>query len=172
MPVAPGKATKSQMQEVELKDNILRPDAPIVRCRIVYMGNNRNRSVALPGQIQVQKIQTGFDAEDHATYEESKSAIQEGIQNYDFSSHDILGKIITERLMPQDAGPELASKPFAFCEHIDHIRWFYEQKTDDGAKEFRILADRADQPIIQDHIRRFMASRARQENEFAEVANR
>lgn len=172
MPVAPGKASKSQMQEVELKDNILRPEAPIVRCRIVYMGNNRNRSVARPGQIQVNKIQVGFDAEDHPVYEETKSAIQEGTQNYDFSSHDILGKIISERLMPQDTGPELAGKPFAFCEHLSHIQWFYDQKTDDGAKEFRILADRNDQALIQDFIRKATANRMKEENEFAEVASR
>ncbi len=172
MPVAPGKASKAQMQEVVLSDSIMRPEAPIVRCRIVYMGNNRNRSVALRGQIQVQNIQTGFDEKNEPIFETSKSAIEEGTQNYDFSSHDALGRIIAERLMAQESGPELAGKPFAFCEHIDHIRWFYEQKTDDGAKEFKILADRADQPIIQDHIRRFMASRAREENEFAEVASR
>jgi len=172
MPVAPSKAAKSPFTEVELGTNILRPESPIVRCRIVYMGNNKNRSVTRPGQMQVQKIQTGFDAEDKPTFEEAKAAIDEGMQSYDFSSHDSLGRIITERLMPAEAGPELAGKPFTYSEHLGHIRWFYMQQTADGAKEFRVLADRKDQPIIQDYVRRFMRSQQEDEKSYDEVASR
>ena len=171
MPVAPGKA-RQQSQEVELGDNILKPDIPMVRCRIVYMGNNRNRSVALGGQVHVEKIQTGFDEKDQPVYEEIRKPISEGIQNYDFSSHDSLGRLITDRIMGQGAKPELIGKPFAWCEHIDHIRWFHLQKTEDGAKEFRVMANAEDQPLIQDHVRRFISSRARAESDFEQIASR
>lgn len=173
MPVRPDKApatVSQQFAEVELGENIMRPENPIVRCRIVYMGNNRNRSLALRGQILQQNIQTGFDDEGKPVMEILKSAVDEGMQNYDFSSHDAVGKIILERMMPQDAGPELAGKPFAYCEHIQHIREFYLMKTHDGQPEFKVLANRADQPIIQDYVRRFMRSQAGQEQQFAEVA--
>jgi len=170
-PVAAGKA-KMQAAEVELGDNTLRPEAPMVRCRVVYMGNNRNRSVALPGQVQVTKTQTGFDEKDQPTYEEVRRAIDEGIQSYDFSSHDSIGRIIPERIMAPESGNEYTGKPFAWCEHIDHIRWFHLQRTADGAKEFRVLASRADQPLIQDHVRRFMSSRERQDSDFENIASR
>jgi hypothetical protein len=171
MPVAPGKA-KMQSAEVELGDNTLRPEIPMVRCRVVYMGNNRSRSVALPGQVHVEKVQTGFDVDEKPTYEETRRPIQDGIQNYDFSSHDTLGRLIPERIMAPDSGPDYAGKPFAFCEHIDHIRWFHLQRTEDGAKEFRVLASRQDQPIIQDHVRRFISSKARTESDFEAIASR
>mgnify|MGYP001586675192 CR=1 FL=1 len=169
MPVAPGKA-KMQSAEVELGDNTLKPEVPMVRCRVVYMGNNRGRSVALPGQVHVERIQTGFDEKEQPTYEENRRAVADGIQSYDFSSHDVLGRLIAERIMAPDT--EHAGKPFAWCEHIDHIRWFHLQRTEDGAKEFRVLANRADQPIIQDHVRRFISSKQQAEGNFEAIASR
>ena len=171
MPVAPGKA-KLQSAEVELGDNTLRPETPMVRCRIVYMGNNRGRSVALSGQVHVERIQTGFDDQDKPTYEETRRAVADGIQSYDFSSHDVLGRLIADRIMAQESGQEYAGKPFAWCEHIDHIRWFHLQRTEDGAKEFRVLASRQDQPIIQDHVRRFISGKQRTESDFEAIASR
>lgn len=171
MPVAPGKG-KLQNAEVELGDNTLRPEAPMVRCRVVYMGNNRGRSVSLPGQVHVEKVQTGFDDKEQPTYEESRRAVQDGHQAYDFSSHDTLGRIIAERIMSPESGQDYAGKPFAWCEHIDHIRWFHLQRTEDGSKEFRVLANRQDQPIIQDHVRRFISSKARTESDFEQIASR
>lgn len=171
MPVAPGKA-KLQSAEVELGDNTLKPEAPMVRCRVVYMGNHRGRSVALPGQVHVERIQTGFDEKEQPTYEENRRAVQDGIQSYDFSSHDVLGRLIAERTMAPESGQEYAGKPFAWCEHIDHIRWFHLQRTEDGAKEFRVLANRADQPIIQDHVRRFISSKQQAEGNFEAIASR
>ena len=170
MPIAPNKATKTPFAEVELGDNILKPEAPIVRCRIVYMGNNRNRSVARTGHIQIQRIQTGFDEKNEPVFETVKTAIDEGIQNYDFASHDALGRLIEQRLMPVEAGPEIAGKPFAYCEHLGHIRWFYLQTTVDGAREFKVLAERKDQPLIQDYVRRFMRAQQEDEKTFQEVA--
>ena len=171
MPVAPGKA-KIQSAEVELGDNTLRPVAPMVRCRVVYMGNNRGRSVALPGQVHVERIQTGFDEKEQPTFEEVRRAVSEGIQSYDFSSHDSIGRLIADRIMSPDAGPDFTGKPFAWCEHIDHIRWFHLQRTEDGAKEFRVLANRQDQPIIQDHVRRFISGKQRTESDFEQIASR
>ena len=171
MPVAPGKA-KMQSAEVELGDNTLKPEVPMVRCRVVYMGNNRGRSVALTGQVHVEKVQTGFDADEKPTFEEIRRPVSEGIQNYDFSSHDTLGRLIPERIMAPESGQDFAGKPFAWCEHFDHIRWFHLQRTEDGAKEFRVLASRADQPIIQDHVRRFVSSKASQESNFEQIASR
>lgn len=171
MPVAPGKA-KLQAAEVELGDNTLRPETPMVRCRVVYMGNNRGRSVSLPGQVHVERIQTGFDDQEKPVYEEVRRSVPDGHQAYDLSSHDALGRIIADRIMSPDAGQEYAGKPFAWCEHIDHIRWFHLQRTADGAKEFRVLANRQDQPIIQDHVRRFMSSRQQADRDFEETASR
>ena len=171
MPVAPGKA-KFQSAEIELGDNTLRPEAPMVRCRVVYMGNNRGRSVALPGQVHVERIQTGFDDKEQPTFEERRRPVGEGVQSYDFSSHDSLGRLIHDRIMSPDVGPDFTGKPFAWCEHIDHIRWFHLQRTNDGAKEFRVLANRADQPIIQDHVRRFISSKQQEDTNFEAIASR
>jgi hypothetical protein len=164
MPVPVDK--KRQPVEVELTDAQMRPEAPIIRCRIVYRGANKNRSVALPGQIQIAKMQVGFDEKNEPIFEEMKSAISEGMQNYDFASHDSMGKLITQRMCPAEVGAELAGKPFAFCEHIDHIRWFYLQRMADGSREFSVLASREDQPIIQDAVRRFNRAAQEQDNMF------
>ena len=171
MPVAPGKA-KIQSAEIELGDNTLRPEIPMVRCRVVYMGNHRGRSVSLPGQVHVERIQTGFDDKEQPTFQEMRRPVNDGIQAYDFSSHDSIGRLIAERIMSPDVNPELTGKPFAWCEHIDHIRWFHLQRTADGAKEFRVLANRADQPIIQDYVRRFMSSKQQEDTNFEAIASR
>jgi len=169
MPVVASKAPL--MQEIELSENIMRPEAPIVKCRIVYMGNNRNRSVCLPGQLQIQHIQTGTDKDGEPVSETIKSAIDEGMQTYDFSSHDSRGRLIEARLMPDTAGKELAGKPFAYSEHLGHIRHFYLEKTADGAKEFKVLAEKKDQHVIQDYVRQFISRQQRDEKDLAEVAS-
>lgn len=103
---------------------------------VVYKGAARNRRVAFPGRIYVSAIELE-GGKQHIT----KEASNEGIQAYDFATHDLAGRIIKSRLFPNAPRtmPELKNKPFSPCEHPEHLRRFMRAKNAAGEMEYEVL---------------------------------
>ena len=161
----PRKVTNEEaMQEVPLDAGVIRAERPIIQCKIVYLGAMKNKSLALPGRIVTETFERQGEAPQVV-----KSVSDSGMTCYDFSTHGIDGRLITERQMPDSAAAHLRGRQYVTCEHIEHLQAFFLLKGADGEREFEVLAKPEDRATIQEHIRRSMRSRRQQEALFQEV---
>lgn len=183
------KSTAGPVLEVGLPENVLRHDMPIVRARVVYLGAGTGHSVSMPGQVSetyiedddgtVEKPERIKDKETgewvltgkQVRYTVIKEAIANGISQYDFSTLDSRGRIITDRLMPDTAEPsKVRGRPFTWVEHVGHLRNFELARDRDNDKLYYIMARPEVIPLISDHIRKSERARRQQDALFAEVA--
>ena len=134
---------------VPVRDDVVRPQVPIILCRVVYLGPARNKSVALPGRIMIEE----FEQEAGGAKERVKEAVEAGISSYDFSSHDSRGRVIAERTMPDTSPANLKGRPFAAVEHLEHVRYFYLHRDEAQNKEFEVLARPEDMQRLREYIR-------------------
>jgi hypothetical protein len=161
-----------------LPDAVLSPKLPILRCRVVYLGAMRNKSVALPGQIYVEYVEDPdgpVERRDPETgeprrYAELKDAVDTGISTYDFSSHDQRGRLIRVRQAPDHLPSEVRGKPYVWCEHIGHLRYFHLARGPGGEREFHVMLTPEQLPILQDYIRRTARARRQQQAFYDQVA--
>lgn len=169
MPKHPDPNTPSnvlEFAEQPLPEATLRPVIPIVPARVVYLGAARNKTVSLPGRILTETYE-----DTDGTVHVIKTAVDEGITQYDFATHDSRGRLIRERLMPDSAAAPLRGKPWGYIEHMDHIRHFYLARGPSNEKEFEVMVKPEHQTLVQDYIRRSARARAQQEALFNDVVN-
>ncbi len=123
---------------------------------VVYMGAARNKSVALVGRVYVSEMETGELNEDQTPrmYVE-KSVSPEGIQAYDFATHDIVGRLIRARQVPKKRpyDDRLWGKPFSHCEHAEHLRQFLRMRNAAREREFELLIPPKMRQVFYDYVR-------------------
>ena len=168
------KLTEEQqvaIAEVPLPREATRLDVPLVRCRVVYTGPARNKSVALSGSVSEEFVEEegGPDIRDIVTVVEGervirpkvagrlyKQAVPTGTANYDFSTHDQHGQLIRSRLMPNTVSANLRGKAWTWVEHLGHVREFelglVDHETGKRVKEFEVLVP----PDKTDIVMRFI----------------
>ena len=101
----------------------------------------------------------------------TKTVSPEGNTSYDFTTHDTRGQLIRSRLMPDTAPVNVRGKPFAMCEHIEHLRHFFQARGANGEKEFMVMAKPSDMDTLLTFIKRSERNRRQQEALFAEVVS-
>ena len=179
---APEAKTKTSRdvgaREVALQDDVLRPDMPLVRCRVVYMGSSKSMSVPLVGSVDEEFTEDPDGPVERPNrqgvvrrYRVFRKASDAGITGYDFSSHDSMGEIIRSRQVPNSpAFPErMRGRPFVWCEHVGHVRAFF-QRQKDGSREFEILVPPEHLGVVQAYIRKSERGVRQQEQLFREIA--
>jgi len=189
-PVIKATATSGVVAEVGLPQTILKSEMPIIRARVVYLGPSESHSVAFGGQVHETYLEDeegtverrdrdGHEADGTVIpgkmrrYTVLKQAVDNaGTTQYDFSTRDSLGRIITERLMPDSASEKLRGRPFAWCEHVGHLRRFYMARDERNENLYFIMVRPEQIPIVQEHIRRSERARRQQESLFSEVSGR
>jgi len=163
--------------EVELPEETLRPGMPIVRARVVYLGPGEAHSISFGGQIHETFIEDaegpverrdrdGHDAEGNVIqgtmrrYTVLKAATMSGTTQYDFALRDTRGHFIHERMMPKES--KYAGRPFAWCEHLGHLRRFFLAKDERREQLYKVMARPEHLQLVSDNIRR--TERARKAN--------
>lgn len=165
------EARAAAVTEVPLPEEATRLDVPLVRCRVIYLGAARNKSVAMTGTVSEEFFEEegGPDVRDFVTVKDGervirpgvhgrlfKEAVDSGITSYDFSTHDARGQVIRSRLMPDTAPAHLRGKPFLWVEHLGHVRQFKMGPKDPGTgkrvKEYELLVP----PETRDVVARFI----------------
>jgi hypothetical protein len=123
---------------------------------VVYMGAARNKSVALVGRVYVNETETGEMNEDGSPrmYVE-KTVSPEGIQAYDFATHDTAGRLIRSRMVPKRKpyDDRLWGKPFSYCEHAEHLRMFLRMRNQAREREFELLIPPKMRQAFYDYVR-------------------
>lgn len=141
---------------------------------VIYLGTRRNMSVALRGNLSVMKAEE-YDAQTDKVREIVLKEIPEdggdGITSYDFTTHDIVGRLIRERLVPRDH-PTLgmyAGKAVQRVEHPDHLFHFYRAG---GGQEFAVVVPQHRIQEMQAYfLERARAARAHEDEVASIVAN-
>ena len=171
---------KIDVAEVSIPEESLRADLPVIRARVVYLGPSKSKTITLVGSIHEESIEdetgpvTRTDADGVTrNFTVIKTANPSGCTPYDFSTHDIRGRIIRIKLMPDTVKEHLRGKPFVWCEHIEHLREFFLGiKGPDGKRirEFEVMAKPEEMQVVRDFIKRSERSRRAQEQLYAEVS--
>lgn len=154
----PAEEQEVTITEVPIPPEATRLDVPLVRCRVIYTGPARNKSVALSGQVVDEFVEEdgGPDIRDFVTVVDGerkirkkvagrlyKQAVPSGTASYDFSTHDQHGRLIRSRLMPDTVSANLRGKAWTWVEHLGHVREFelglVDKVTGKRVKEFEVL---------------------------------
>ena len=177
-PVRRGAPPRAEgVQEVSLPEETLRPDMPVIRARVVYLGPGEHHAVSFTGQIHEEWIEdpdgpvTRKDRQKvERRYTVIKSAVPTGTSQYDFTCRDTRGHLIAMRMMPDSANPSrLRGRPFTWCEHVGHLRQFFLARDEGGQPIYHLMVLPKDVAMLQDHIRRSERARRAQSQLFADV---
>lgn len=124
----------------------------VVQAKVAYLGSRRNRQLPLKGTISSTKFADGEVTEDIA---------DTGFTPYDFSSHDLRGKLLEKKLMPMDHPiHKVRGKPFVICKHPDHLWALHRSRDAEGNPEFEIISSGKSAALIDEYfIRRTRALR-------------
>ena len=132
-------------ESFETFDTVTQPvktlELPVVDARVVYLGSNRYRTVALRGCIQARDEDVLDDTVPGGIRKKRvESVVLDGsTHNYDFTSHDATGRLRVTDMMPDTAKPHLRRRPFAVCKHPVHL-WEFSRMRRDGQPEFEVIA--------------------------------
>lgn len=174
------KREPEELIEQPVAERSVRAEPRLIRARVVYLGAARNKSVAIPGSIFVEHFEdkdgpvTRKDREsgEERNYIQLRKVVPSGITSYDFSTHDLKGNLIKERLMDNTAPERLRGKPYCWVEHPGHLADFYLGPRDrDGKRqrEFEVLAKPEDHETIQLIVRQATRNERRQLSDVEEV---
>ena len=123
---------------------------------VVYMGAAHSKSIALVGRVYVTETETGEANEDGTprVYVE-KTVSPEGIQSYDFATHDTMGRVIRSRAVPKRKpyDDRLWGKMFCHCEHAEHLRVFLRMRNAAREREFELLIPPKMRQTFYDYVR-------------------
>ena len=175
--------------EISLPKTVLKGEMPLIRARVLYLGPGENHSISMPGQIHETYLEDpdgtverrdrdGHDAEGNVVpgkmrhYTVLKEAVPTGITQYDFSTRDTRGHIILERQAPEHFEERYRGRPFAWCEHVGHLRNFFMAKDARNEDLYHIKVNPEQAHLLTEHIRRSERARRQQEALFADVAGR
>ena len=139
-------------------------ERPVVKAKVVYLGNMRNKSLSLRGRVMVERVElpTGGHAE-------KREATRVGRTPYDFATHDTLGRLIRARMMPAKSDPRVAGRRWEWCEHSDHLLYFDEYRRD-GNREFLVVFDtETDKRMMDEYATRVRRTRTRSRREMEET---
>lgn len=179
----PEKQPREAPLDVEQPLNVpsARASIPFLRCRVVYRGAKANMSVAMPGSIMISRFEDPAGTVEVTDkegiprkYREIRKAVSGGMSSYDFSTHDIKGDLIRERLMPQTAREDLRGKPYSWVEHAGHLVDFYlGPKNRDGVRqqEFEVMVKPEHQEVLKDLVRIAQRRESRHRADLAEVVS-
>ena len=176
------KLDTEEFLEQPIQDISTRLEAHPLRVRVVYMGAKRNMSVCLKGSILTEHFEDPKGPIEYRDRESGKmrrgvqlrKVVEGGMTSYDFSTHDLKGTLIRDRMIP-DTHPQedCRNKRFEWVEHPAHIAQFHlgpkdrEKKRQKG--EFKVLAAPGDQPLIQQLVDRVRRRENRRAAEMEEV---
>lgn len=106
------------------------PTAWAVEARVVYLGNHPTKNVYLKGSVRAIADPADPLNKQRRLYVPST----EGATVYDFSTVDLNGAPIPERLTRRE------EKPWHIVRHIGHLAWFLRHEGQDNAPEFSVRA--------------------------------
>lgn len=179
----PEKQPREASLEVEqpLSVPAARAEIPFMRCRVVYRGAKTNMSVAMPGSILISRFEDPAGAVEVPDrdgtvrkYREIRRAVSGGMTSYDFSTHDLKGDLIRERLMPQTAREDLRGKPFSWVEHAGHLVEFYLGVKDRNGvrqQEFEVMVKPEHQEVLKELVRATQRRESQRRADLAEVTS-
>ena len=170
------------VEEQPIQDMATRLDSRPLRVRVVYMGAKRNMSVCLKGSILTENYEQAdgpmeYRDRDSGTMRRGiqlRKVVEGGMTSYDFSTHDLKGNLIRDRMIPNDHPQEdCRNKRFEWVEHPGHVAQFHLGPKDHDRKrqkgEFKVLAAPADQAFIQQIVERVRRRENRRAVELEEV---
>lgn len=129
----------------------------VVYAKVVYLGSRKNRQQPMKGRVSQEKFDDGEVTEDIA---------DTGLTPYDFSTHDLRGRLMTGKLMPMDHKVhKVRGRPFCIVKHPDHLWSFHRMRDGDGNPEFEIISGGANAAVIDEYfLRRTRALRVADED--------
>lgn len=151
-----------------VEDQELSHGLPLIRgARVVYIGPKRNMSLPMKGRLLDEPVysetEIEVDADGNPVLDENgrekplqvdtlKTAIMEGFQSYDFSTHDSKGRPIKQHRLPADAPTEIAGRRYSIVEHPEHLMTFQRRVDLNGTREFRVLVPKNKRQVYQDYV--------------------
>ena len=170
------------IEEQPIQDLSTRLEARPLRVRVVYMGAKRNMSVCLKGSILTENYEDPTGPMEYKNRDSGqmtrgiqlRKVVEGGMTSYDFSTHDLKGNLIRERMIPSDHPQEdCRGKRFEWVEHPRHIAQFHLGPKDHDRKrqkgDFKVLAPAADQALIQQLVAQVRRREGRREAQLEEV---
>ena len=179
----PEKQPREAPLEVEQPLNVpsARAEIPFMRCRVVYRGAKANMSVAMSGSILITQFEDPSGSVEKTDkdgnvrkYKEIRKAVSGGMSSYDFSTHDLKGDLIRERLMPATVREDLRGKPYSWVEHAGHLVDFYlGPRNRDGVRqqEFEVMVKPEHRSVLEELVRMTQRRENRRRAELAEVVS-
>lgn len=159
--------------DVAISTNFVRPDRPIVKARVVYLGGNPKFSLPMKGRILVESLSTGDQDQDgNEIMEETRKVTSSGFSTYSFATHDELGRRMESRFfMPAShRDPVARGKRFVIVEHPDHLWRFASMRGPDNAFLFKVFPYTPEDGVaIQDYFRRKAQSIKQSNQDFADI---
>ena len=153
-----------------------RREAPVfAKTVVIYLGTEHNHSVSLRGQLAIETVQE-FDptAPDGIRVVERRSVPDEGGEGctcYDFSTHDLVGRLIRQRIVPMGHATlgQFAGKPVAFVEHPDHLFHFHRAG---GGQQYLVVCPPEQLPALNHYFQqRVLGVRAKEEEILSTIQN-
>jgi hypothetical protein len=139
---------------------------------VVYKGSRKNQNIAYVGRVYVNEVETGDkNAKGEPVMYVTKECTDEGTHSYSFMTHDLRGRLIQERMTPvageqkklvgsgvtlsgSKLPPDLRGRPYAGCEHPEHLRMFMRTRNANKEREFDILIPARVRPTFDQYVAR------------------
>jgi len=145
-PFGPG----SSLTPIETRQTaIVRP--VIAGAIVVYLGASESTAFPMPGRVLVERIEM-----EPGRFVTRRSLTDAGNQQYVFERRDQLGRLTPSRLIPatKQFDANLHGRPWARCEHPEHLRQFRYRVTERGSHEFLVMVPPPLVPDFEEYVRR------------------
>lgn len=121
----------------------------ILNARVVYIGASRKKCIPLKGRVLVETWQEAPDVEPEVNKTPTE---EEGITGYDFTTHDIRGRVILTNLIGPTEHPRIRNRMSSLVEHPEHLRQFLRMRDANGEREFEVLVPKRVRAQFLDYV--------------------
>jgi hypothetical protein len=177
--VAERRATGAPVDEVEvglssevaLRNQTARPQRPVVRVKVAYLGSNPYRSMALPGRIMTEVASWKEVDGERVPEKVLKSIADSGNTSYEFRLRDNTGELIKKQIL-SDQHPvhEVRGRVWAWVEHPDHAYAFASYRNKETKQpEFQLLGDASAMQLLEEYFLRVNRTKRDKQREIVEV---
>lgn len=125
-------------------------EVPVVlEGKVVYLGPGSKHQAAMPGRMFEEREE---QSDGSWLTTDKRASFTEGVTPYDFTMRDAAGRIIRQRIY---SGPvtEAVGKPWAKCEHAEHLRHFMRSKDLAGNRLYSVIIKDKYRPVFDNYVR-------------------
>jgi len=125
---------------VSIEQQILAPVLPVITdakgqgAIVVYLGAGDRYSCAKPGKVVRESYEIAPNE-----FEIHYSVSEAGMEAHVFESRDLVGHIVSSRIVGSTAPPAVQGRPFCRCAHPEHLRLFMREVDEAKRHLFRLF---------------------------------